>query len=73
MAWRLPGDKPLYEPMMFSLLTHICVAGPQWVNLNSLNNMWEKTKFTISANVVEYAYVLIFNQVYKNARFYVFF
>ena len=26
MAWRLPGDKPLSEPMMVSLLTHICVT-----------------------------------------------
>ena len=25
MAWRRPGDKPLSEPMMASLLTHICV------------------------------------------------
>ena len=32
MAWRRPGDKSLSEPMMVSLLTHICVAGPQWVN-----------------------------------------
>ena len=32
MAWRQPGDKPLSEPMVFSLLTHICVAQPQWVN-----------------------------------------
>ena len=31
MAWRRPGDKPLSEPMMVSLLTHICVTGPQWV------------------------------------------
>ena len=31
MAWRWPGDKPLSEPMMVSLLTHICVARPQWV------------------------------------------
>ena len=33
MAWRLPGDKPLSEPMMVSLTTHICVTRPQWVNL----------------------------------------
>ena len=26
MAWRRPGDKPLSEPMMVSLLTHICVT-----------------------------------------------
>ena len=32
MAWRRPGDKPLSEPMMVYLLTHICVARPQWVN-----------------------------------------
>ena len=32
MAWRRPGDKPLSEAMMVSLLTHICVTRPQWVN-----------------------------------------
>ena len=32
MAWRRPGDKPLSEPMMVSLPTHICVTWPQWVN-----------------------------------------
>ena len=32
MAWRRPGDKPLSEPVMVSLLTHICVTRPQWVN-----------------------------------------
>ena len=31
MAWRLPGDKPLSEPMVVRLLTHICVTRPQWV------------------------------------------
>ena len=32
MAWRQPGDKPLSEPMMVCLLTHVCVTRPQWVN-----------------------------------------
>ena len=32
MAWRRPGDKPLCEPMMVSLPTHICVTRSQWVN-----------------------------------------
>ena len=32
MAWRRPGDKPLSEPMMIGLPTHICVTRPQWVN-----------------------------------------
>ena len=33
MAWRRPGDKPLSEPMMVILKTHICVTRPQWVNM----------------------------------------
>ena len=32
MAWRRQGNKPLSEPMMVRLLTHICVTRPQWVN-----------------------------------------
>ena len=32
MAWHPSGHKPLSEPMMDSLLTHICVTRPQWVN-----------------------------------------
>ena len=32
MAWRRPGDMLLFEPMMVSLLTHICFTRPQWVN-----------------------------------------
>ena len=35
MAWHRPGDKPLSEPMMVSLLTHTCVTRPQWVNTHS--------------------------------------
>ena len=31
MAWRRPGDKPLFEPMMVSFTRHICVPRPQWV------------------------------------------
>ena len=33
MAWRRPGDKPLSQPIMVGLLTHICVIRPQWVNV----------------------------------------
>ena len=35
MAWRRPDDKPLSEPMMVRLPTHICVTRPQWVNCDS--------------------------------------
>ena len=38
MAWRRPGDKPLYEPMIDSLLTYICVTRPQWVSANYCNS-----------------------------------
>ena len=31
MAWGRPGDKPLSDPLMISVLTHICVTRPQWV------------------------------------------
>ena len=33
MAWCPAGHKPLSEPMMVSLLTHICVTRPQGVKL----------------------------------------
>ena len=39
MAWHRPGDKPLSEPMMVSLPTHICVTRPQWVNIGFYLNM----------------------------------
>ena len=37
IAWRRPGDKPLSETMQDSLLTHICVTRPQWVNFSTRN------------------------------------
>ena len=48
MAWRRPGDKPLSEPVMVSLLTHICVTRPQWVKFSitvSLGVCWVR-KYT---------------------------
>ena len=40
MAWCRPGDKPLSEPMMVSLLTHICVTRPHWVKQRWLIVNW---------------------------------
>ena len=31
MAWHHPGNKPLPEPTMISLLSHICITLLQWV------------------------------------------
>ena len=41
MAWRRRGDKPLSEPMMTSLPTHICVTRPQWVRWDIVR--WQMT------------------------------
>ena len=38
MAWRRTGGKPLSEPMLVSLLTHICVTRPQWVKNQTNSN-----------------------------------
>ena len=46
MAWRQPGDKPLPEPMMVSLLTHICVTRPQWVKFSDDTNTLNKLALT---------------------------
>ena len=35
MVWHRSGAKPLSEPMMVSLLTHICVTRPQLVNCST--------------------------------------
>ena len=42
MAWRRSGDKPLSEPMMVSLLTHVCVTRPQWVT-NSIDKFHHRS------------------------------
>ena len=38
MAWRRSGGKPLSEPVMVSLLTHICITRPQWVKASINEN-----------------------------------
>ena len=43
MTWHRSGDKPLSEPMMVSLLTHICVTLPQWVKTDN-GSQWDKSR-----------------------------
>ena len=70
MAWRRPGDKPLSEPMMFSLPMHICLIRHQWVyqtwykiGLNteihiSFLILWdEPLKFLSTAAIIVCSYV----------------
>ena len=49
MAWRHSGDKPLSEPMMVSLPTHICVTQPQWVK--------KIVSYCICSSVLRYSFV----------------
>ena len=35
LAWRRPGDKPVFEPMMVGLPTLICFIMRHWVNIIS--------------------------------------
>ena len=46
MAWRWPGDKPLSEWMMVTLLTHICFTRPQWVRCCQVSCESTYVKFT---------------------------
>ena len=41
MAWRRPGDKPLSEPTVVSLSTHICVARSQWVSYTARDYVYK--------------------------------
>ena len=48
MAWRRAGHKPLSEPTMVSLTTHICVTLPQWVNGLTLSRHYLRAECWIS-------------------------
>ena len=54
MAWCRPGDKPLSEPMMVSLLTHIyiCVTRPQW-------DIGDKCRVAATCEISQVAILLI--------------
>ena len=50
MAWRRSGAKPLSEPMIVSLMTHICITRPQLVLIVSLaRHATMGTSFEVSA------------------------
>ena len=43
IAWRRPGDEPLSEPIMVSLLSHICVTRPQRFKQPNVT-FWRETR-----------------------------
>ena len=53
MAWCRPGNKPLSEPTMISLLTYICITRPQWVNSLSPGRWGHNTKVYFSNSSYE--------------------
>ena len=44
MAWHRPGNKLLSETIMVSLLMHICITRPQWVNpkVGNTSSPWSR-------------------------------
>ena len=55
MAWRRPGDKPFSEPMIVSLLTHICVTRPQWVLkvIKLIDTTWDRANIKSRVDKVQ--------------------
>ena len=51
VALHWPGNKPLSEPKMVSLLTHICITWPQWVNCVGKFSPMTQRANTFQANV----------------------
>ena len=52
IVWRRSDDKPLSEPMIVNLLTHICVTRPKWAIKKYTSNV-SIVKFYISYCFVE--------------------
>ena len=65
MAWRRPGDKPLSEPMMVSLLTHICVTRPQWTKSGSFIIHWLQSIQRLIICAKKYVFLMCLNKNYS--------
>ena len=65
MAWRRPGDKPLSEPMMGNLLTHICVTRPQWVNRRGPRSRRQNLIYYTHMNTNTYTRTYIYIYIYE--------
>ena len=61
MVWHCPGDRPLSEPMMVSLLMHVCVTQPQWVNYECYASYigWLRDGSVWDSNyIIQYIYII---------------
>ena len=62
MAWHRPGDRPLSEPMMVSLLTHICGTQPHWAKAIFLTLFWfplVRISASCLCNEIKYDYIFV--------------
>ena len=55
MARRRPGNKPLFEPMMVCVLTHICMTRPQWVNELMPWHLWTGNKSLCEPQLTQFS------------------
>ena len=69
IAWRRPGDKPLSEPMMVILLTHVWVIRPQWVNSSHVQlELGMTLRSIITRALVKFQTYLKFEDCRKSPR-----
>ena len=56
MAWRRLGAMPLSEPIMVSLLMHICVTRPQWVKSSQCRSFedWAPVDFIYGCSIFKW-------------------
>ena len=73
MACRRPGDRPLSEPMMVSLLTHICVTRPQCVNDPVLSNLFIDVSIVITWSFITNPYLYQTNTIHNYTACYILF
>ena len=68
MAWRPLGGKPLSEPMMVSLLTHICVTRPQWAKYVKCCTSYGRHDNVESIHIFDWGQFVYEGKLIKRAR-----
>ena len=61
MTWRRPGNKPLSEPMLVRLPTHIYVTQPQWVNATHCTTLHghHQNNHCGTREIIRYRYLIL--------------
>ena len=54
MAWRIPGDNSLSEPIMNNLLTHICITRPQCSYADQWRYVRVRTNWNLPVGLMSY-------------------